>query len=110
MDGAGDLPLSRSRLHPRSSTGAVAPGGQTNLLEQPAMGRSQTEQAVEARVLVKLAPDLQKLDVQPVRLGIGNAGRIVLAANHTKQTDQSCRAASRKGQNSTLRQIRSPPA
>ena len=74
------------------------------------MGRPRAEQAVEARVLLKPAPELEKLDVQPVRLGIGNAVRSVLVAHHAQQTDQAARA--RRGTARTRPGARSalPPA
>ena len=86
MDGAGDLPLARSRLTDDQDRGRRQ-GGQTDLLEQPAMGWAQAEQAVKACVLLELAPDLEKLDVQPVCLGVGHAGRVGRAANDAEQTD-----------------------
>ena len=109
MDGAGDLPLARSRLADDQHRGRRT-RGQTNLLEQPAMGRAQAEQAVESPLLLELAPDLEKLDVQPICLRCRErwAGHPGSRTTPSRPINVSC--WSRNGQNSTLRQIRSPPA
>ena len=88
MDGPGDVPLARAGFADEQH-GSRRTRGQTNLLEQPAMGRPEAEQAVEARCFVKLAPDLEQLDVQPVGLRFGNAVAVVFVAHHAQQTDQA---------------------
>src|SRR5580704_17302115 len=86
MDGAGDLPLARSGL--TDDQDAAGPeGGEADLLEQPAMGWAQADHTVKAGVILELAPDLQKLDVQPVCLAVGHAGQIDRASYHAKQAN-----------------------
>jgi hypothetical protein len=88
MDDAGDVPLSRSGFADDQDR-CNRNGSQTNLIEQPAMGRAQTEETIKAGVFLKLASDLQKLDVQPVCLCVGHAGLFLRCAHDAKQPDQA---------------------
>ena len=53
---------------PTISTGSRRRGGQTHLVEQPPVRRTEPDQAVEPVLLLELPPDFEQLDVKLVGL------------------------------------------
>ena len=108
VDGSGDLLLPRPRLT-HDQHGRLRRGGQSHLVEQSPVRRTEPDQAVEPVLILEPPPGLEQLDVDPVHLVSGTLGRQSIGRTWPSRPIKVW-CSSRNGQNSSRRQIRSPPA
>ena len=64
MNGSRDLALARTRL-PHDEHGGCRRGGQTHLVEQPPVRRTEADQAIEPISLLESPPDFEQFDMKP---------------------------------------------